>query len=238
MWRNRNKVAFTLVEMLVVIAIIGIIASLLMPALNNAINLAKRASCANQQKQLGMGFASYTGDNRGWLPPLNLGGTSYETRKGYKEYTNLLSDGGYVPVDKNEWQNEDRGYVKSGIWRCAAVLPEHIGNGGGIVPAEGHSLMQWGGKSTNVARIRRPGNLWLVGDSVYQASPGRYLTTISVHCSACRTWENLGTRISSHLHGGGGNVCFVGGHVELRMYVDLLFTYQSGDNVFAHWIPF
>lgn len=65
---------FTLVEMLVVIAIIGILAALLMPALQKAIDSAHMVNCANNQKQIGFAFGMYAGDwnghiMRSWEPP-------------------------------------------------------------------------------------------------------------------------------------------------------------------------
>jgi prepilin-type N-terminal cleavage/methylation domain-containing protein len=55
----RKRAAFTLVELLVVIAIIGLLVALLLPAVQAAREAARRASCANNLKQIGLAIAQY-----------------------------------------------------------------------------------------------------------------------------------------------------------------------------------
>ena len=62
------KQRFTLIEVLVVVAIIGILASLLLPSLGKARSRAKRITCASQQKQLGIALYNYTDDNDQYMP--------------------------------------------------------------------------------------------------------------------------------------------------------------------------
>ncbi len=60
---KRRNSQFTLVELLVVIAIISILAGLLLPALQQAMDVARSASCNGNLRQVGIGQHQYADDN-------------------------------------------------------------------------------------------------------------------------------------------------------------------------------
>src|SRR5579871_5731249 len=63
-----SKCAFTLIEMLVVIAIIGILAALLLPVLSKTKLKAQQSYCLNNQRQLQAGWLMYVHEQNGSLP--------------------------------------------------------------------------------------------------------------------------------------------------------------------------
>jgi len=83
---SRRAGAFTLMELLTVIAIIGILAALLLPALSEGKARAKRIWCGSNLEQVGLAFHIFANDHHGRFPmgvPMSDGGAQEFVQNGY-----------------------------------------------------------------------------------------------------------------------------------------------------------
>ncbi len=88
---------FTLIELLVVIAIIAILAAILFPVFGRARENARRTSCLNNMKQLGLAFLQYAQDYDELIPSATDGGPG-ANRVGWIFYTNFPATAGSYEV--------------------------------------------------------------------------------------------------------------------------------------------
>lgn len=82
---SAQRAGFTLVELLVVVAILGILVSMLLPAIQHARESARYIRCCNNLRQIGLATHMYRDLQRGYFPNADLTGNfSFRMRTGGK----------------------------------------------------------------------------------------------------------------------------------------------------------
>lgn len=113
---------FTLIEMLVVIAIIAILSALLFPALKNAKEASLSVKCVSNLKQTGIALFSYGNDYNGWTPKVVDGSpnVTWDQRLCLDNYISPMKSGGnnalVCPSFATAVAAEDNGNLHRGEW--------------------------------------------------------------------------------------------------------------------------
>ena len=109
-----RRPGFTLVELLVVIAIIGVLVGLLLPAVQAAREAARRMSCSNNMKQLGLSMHNYHDTHRTFPYGYLIGGDSVTLKRDcwYQNILPFIEQQAYY----NQYRNAEATYGTTATW--------------------------------------------------------------------------------------------------------------------------
>jgi len=226
---------FTLLELLVVISIIAILASLLLPALNNAKANMHKINCLSRMKQVGIGFEMYINDSNDFYVPFSWGPTVSDTTM---NWAYCLKKNNYVP--------------DPGVYKCpAATMMTSIYTAGpndvltlpdspytylyitiGYNYCRGFGRIDYVGDGRYIpvkrVQVKNPSKKFLIGDS--HRGLNNFDLGINGIASADPAIQN-GTLHDRHR--GAANILFADGHGESIKNAEL--TSIQGNNIYVYW---
>lgn len=210
-----KRAAFTLIEVLVVVAICLILISILLPALKSARDMGKQIACAGNMRQLGQGSIMYADASAGWFPCSSVqgfpAGSWCYLLAPYAEGRDWVISGG-MP------QNS------VGVFFCASS-ESSIKTGPYTDPGSVKKLLSYGYNSyvfdmnyaswnRPMSRVQNPTTLFLMSDLEYPQYSNQPVPLNARLGNRCTLgdWDAL-TPIRHRI---GSNVVFCDGHVDLK----------------------
>lgn len=210
--RTGARQAFTLVELLTVVAIIAILAVILFPAFARARENARRASCQSNMKQIATAVLQYVQDNDEHMPSQNSADVD--------DYS--------APNAPQNWYATIQPYTKSWeVFRCPSARPypaasvAPVGNSdtayymNGVIASDPMT-----NTGRNIASIPEPASVIQMQEHALRTlraalRPRVYATGYNLFIY----W--IYDKDYSSLHFGGGNLLFADGHVKWRLQSSL-----------------
>jgi prepilin-type N-terminal cleavage/methylation domain-containing protein len=113
---------FTLIELLLVISIIAILASLLLPALSSAREKSRQILCVSNMRQMGLATMEYVYDSNGFFMPM---ATAANTTSQQQQYY-LLAD--YLNIDSSKISNNKAWAYRDSVYWCPSASGERDRN--------------------------------------------------------------------------------------------------------------
>ena len=219
--KNRNgRENFTLLELLIVIAIIAILAAMLLPALNKARATAFGSMCMSNLKQVAYASLQYAGQNKDIIALGEVGMNEMVKRGDLPKY----KDAACPLLTKNNHQSTCYGSFSSNgdgnyTAKCRKLGPANSGTGTSASPIEYYAEnVSWGLYKlflVKVNRVKQASSAFTFFDSIAYNSSKKLdynASTVSSKKTVSDYLNNVG--VPHMRHSDGINVAFVDGHAS------------------------
>lgn len=241
LWLTRPASAFTLVELLVVVAIIALIVMLAMPALGNAWAKAKRVKCLNNLKQMHGAAINYATDHQMRLPVANPDNPCTFDLPVARDLDNWLKAAG----------------ISSNVFYCPTIIGD-VGVAGGAARKSDRWLINNGFNECNIGYFYIATPELVQTTNKFTQGPYGGWTNVPVTVTMLNRGYLLGGDVCASLGRGSGqngleqkywqefphdgpgrprvsNVCFGDGSVEVRPREALLKRYEYNAASTLYW---
>lgn len=249
---------FTLVELLVVIAMIGILAGLLIPVVSKAKGQARLTQCLNNQKQLLLTWNLYSDDHNGFLapnghgvpdPPIARSARSASTRKFWVPGDSHF----YLPAFTNASLLTDSDYAAFGpylptpsIYKCPEDKGVVTESSGAKVPhIRSYSMNAYLGWAVDPKELNLSFRIFVKASDLNTVSVANIFAFQDVHpdniCMPAFMVNMPGGaeealyHYPSSQHNRRGLIAFADGHTEPRRWRDPRTTPPATGGILAHW---
>jgi len=196
---SNSRKSFTLLELLVVVAIIAVLAAMLLPTLQKAREKVKQSLCINALKQWGVAALLYAQDWNGYFPANATGapGGSWSHYGALGKYTKVVPTGGNLY------------YVRWGLGCPKEGSSSQSTGYGYLVPRNSIGMPgdQW--DPISIHKIKNSSEKWLITDCSSYYLADEY---VSVYGAPTGFVQNAGCPWSRHSKG--ANYLYCDGHVD------------------------
>jgi|SRR5208282_4939900 len=225
---DQSRTAFTLTELLFVIAIIGILAALLFLGVSRAKEKARQIQCVNNVRQLGQAMQLFIVDSHVYPLLINSGYWKGKDTSHFTSWNAVLENEMSTHFPREGW------IEPKGVWDCPAakrpsdypsgtVYAKYGYNGYGLSSINDTNILGLGGHRVDKAsfappvsesEIAAPSVMMAIGDG-FKGGNGLVQDGVFALWRTDDTQADLGsTKRSSSRHQGKANVVFCDGHVE------------------------
>lgn len=211
---KQGNPAFTLIELLTVIAIIGILASILIPVVGKVRDSARAANCTSNLREVGGAVYMWSQENEDRLPAISQNRNNFLGIEHYRWHEDLITYAMGVPLEALWFSN----LGTDNIFVCPTAYIQYSGESGFVADRQGYTygmsrytnggFHPWPGLPANrrIYDVPTPSKTALFMDGAYAQGAGHWVNDVS---------KDPGDQwYPQFIHSGGINVLYVDGHVD------------------------
>lgn len=223
-----GKQCFTLIELLIVIAIIAILAAMLMPALSKARDKARTTQCVGNLRQIAATSLIYTSDYDGWMITVNANGVPVKTYV-LKNWGPVLW---YLRTNKELPCVSKSATVRSTDFVCPSNPNAFVSSTARYSLNYGLNMQcgiiwdngSWGAPGFKLSRVSKVSEKLLYSDGGQQNETDRSAWMWTSHDLPTYNWY------MGFPHDRKTNIAWMDGHVSSKTYLEIKANTADGNN--------